>query len=139
VVPESDFAQKVKLSCASGWPEGFSCSFSPEILDGGGSATLSIRPLAGTVESVSSLMLISGLAFGLFAFVLLGSGSSKRFSRGLIVVLCCGCGFMASCVTRPSSQAPIQNTILTIRATSGSGTDAIIHSTQVTLILRNSQ
>jgi hypothetical protein len=139
VVPESDFAQKVKLSCASGWPEGFSCSFSPEILDGGGSATLSIRPLAGTVESVSSLMLISGLAFGLFAFVLLGSGSSKRFSRGLIVVLCCGCGFMASCVTRPSSQAPIQNMILTIRATSGSGTDAIIHSTQVTLILRNSQ
>lgn len=70
----STFSQNVQLSCVGGVPKGFSCSFSPETLDGGGSSTITIRPVAGTMGSASSGILLTGMVFGLFAFVFLTVG-----------------------------------------------------------------
>jgi len=127
--------QQVQLSCASGLPHGYECTFSPSMLNGKGVSTLTIRRIAKTAATLLERAPLFGFIFGLVSFVLLGS--LARCSRGLVflaMVICCSLGFLCGCGAAHSG-IDSQRSVLTIQAISGTGPEVIVHSTQVTLVM----
>ena len=139
IEPLSAFRQQLQLSCAGGLPEGYDCTFSPGTLNGGGVSILTIQPIATSAQGSSRMALLYGLTFGVLSFALLGS--LTRRSRGLLLLVIATCFplcFLNGCSTA-YSESETQRSVLTIRAESGTGSQMIVHSTQVTLILTHAK
>jgi hypothetical protein len=130
VVDLPGFAQSVQLSCSAGVPAGYSCNFSPDVLNAGGTSVLTIRSSTDNAKNSPKPIPLYAIAAGLFAFVLLGR-SSRRSHVIVVLLLCCFAGALGGCGISSSAERSAKTTVLTIRAASGSGVDAIVHSAQI--------
>jgi len=145
VVPIGAYNQQVQLSCAGGVPTGYGCSFSPATLSGGGTSTLTIRTLATRAEangarSLSERAPFYGLALGLIFFFVTGAAGRRMHAVQLLLLLicCCTISLLGGCSVAPPAGTGVQKAVLTIRALSGSGSGAIVQSTQVVLLTSSS-
>jgi Bacterial Ig-like domain (group 3) len=123
----------VNLSCAAGLPEGNTCDFTPTTLNGGGISTLTIRPSIGVAKRSWSAISLYAFLLGIAAFVMLKGGGRSRAL--LLLLMCWAFGGVVGCGIS-SSGAPRQIVVLTIRAESGTGSAAIVHSAQIPVIVK---
>jgi Bacterial Ig-like domain (group 3) len=148
ITPEGGFNVSTSFAC-SGLPQGATCSFSPATLTGSGTTTLTIattgsqatvsRPSIGW-RSAAGTTLIAGA----FWLILPLPGRSRRQKLGGLTFLLFVClGVFAGCgggssskPTTGNSGTPAGTYKVTVTATSGSGTSAIVHTTAVTVIVR---
>jgi hypothetical protein len=132
IVPIASFEQTVQLSCPDASRQGFTCSFSLGTINSRGTSIL-------TIQSHGRAAVLHGmpLYFAAFGFVsLFFLGIPGRRSRGLLLGYSCLILIvLAGCSVASSPGVPAQSAVLTIRATSGTGAEMIIHSTQVTVFL----
>ncbi|MHB8486103.1 MAG: hypothetical protein ACYDCM_10300 [Candidatus Acidiferrales bacterium] len=141
VVPIGAFNQQVQLSCVDGVPVGYACSFSPATLHGGGISMLTIESLANAngARFLSEKASFCGLAIGLVSFFLIGTLGRRSHTMQLLLLLVCCCTIsllgLAGCAAAPATQSVAQKAVLTVRASSGSGPDAIDQSTQIVLVI----
>ncbi len=102
--------------CVSGLPQGYKCVFMPASVAGAGQTTLAIERSGSP----------AGAALLLLPFVWLLAGKRRR-QAAVIVLLTAATVCMSSCAAaRPG--AATQNSIVTVKATSGS----LVHSSQFT-------
>jgi len=130
VVPSPGFARPVQLSCSPGLLAGYSCNFSPDVLNAGGTSMLTIRSSTNNAKRRSQPIPVYALASGLFALIFLGK-SSRRPHVIVVLLLCCFAAALGGCSTSSSPDKSASTIVLTIRTTSGSGADAIVHSAQI--------
>lgn len=132
------FQGQVLLSCAGGLPEGYTCDFSPSAVTGGGVSTFKIRPSAKSANALPEAIPLYAIALGLISVALLGSWT--RHPRWVVILVLLGCtvGMTGGCGTVPPSGTHTQIVVLTVRAASGTGPEAIIHSAQIQLIVPGS-
>ena len=131
VIPSSGFSQTVRLSCGDGVPAGYQCQFSPSALNGGGVSNLLIQPVA---QASTSGALIAGcwLAFGVLVLSSFAD-PRHRLRTAMAGLLLCASAFQVGCAGPTFSEHASQEIVLTIRVTSGTGSGAIVHSTQATV------
>ena len=127
IKPIGDFQQLVQFACGVGVPSGYACVFSPSSLSGGGISYLTLQPTEKSLTSTPGGSLY-GIVLGFFAlFTIRGRGRRLRcllsLSIGLSLTLT-GCGNPPQHVEQPQLQ------VLSIRATSGSGSGLIVHSAE---------
>ena len=129
VVPTAGFQQRVQLSCASGVPSGYQCSFSPASLYSGKSY-LQVRASSRAAARRTNSAWLFGTTLGIFAFLVIGA--MPRRVHGLALLVAClsflivtGCGNPST----PSGQP--QMMVLSVRATAGTGGGTIVHSAQI--------
>lgn len=123
-------AQTTALSCASGLPLGYSCTFTPASLSGSGTATLTISAVHDTVAGSQTT---GGWVMTLCLLAFLPA-LRRRGLRWLIVMIALVPMIaLSGCSTPLTEQRGAQMSILVIESTSGSGSGAVIHSSQVTL------
>jgi len=125
----------LQLSCPSGLPAGYSCSFSPAALSQSGVSEVSIRrsavssttaPVRNTLPG--SLAIVAVLMGGLF-FV------PRRRALIAMAVLCfLGLSFLSGCGSGREQQAS-QIAVVTVQATSGTGQARSVHAAQLLLML----
>jgi hypothetical protein len=135
-----DFRQTVSLSCGDSLPAEFVCSFSPAQLSGGsGTSTLEILP-NGTNSATNSVGHNFGYLFpAICGFLLLVSRAGSRGTSLAIAILVCGAvGWLGGCGGN-SIAASTQTAVVTVRATSGSGPQPIVHSSQIQVQLRTNR
>jgi hypothetical protein len=130
VVALPGFARPVQMSCSTGVPAGYSCNFSPNDLNAGRTSTHTIRSSTNNAEKSPKPIPLFAIAAGLFAFVLLGR-SSRRSHVVVVLLLCCFAGALGGCGISSLAENSAKTIVLTIRANSGSGVDAIVHSAQI--------
>ena len=137
IAPITSFHQEVQLFCAAGLPENYTCDFSPASLTGGGVSILKIRPSAKTAETLPETIPLScGITLGVFWFLML-AGCDWRPRAVALLLVCSSLFLLGACSIAPSSGRQTQMIVLTVRATSGSGTETIVHSTQFSVLVRN--
>jgi hypothetical protein len=131
LVPAAGFQQTIYLACDSGLPPGYECIFSPASLYAG-SSQLRIKsstrnPLHSGRKRIlpASLLLIVSLSLCL-------AGRGRRPLLVTVVLSVClvwfsGCGTPSA----PSSRGEMS--VLSIRATAGTGGTVTIHSSQILL------
>ncbi len=127
VTPLAGFGQPVQLLCDAGVPIGYRCSLSATALNGGGSSYLTLQRLGKLQGSLSGVRPFYGIALSLFTLIAL-QGRSRRLRRVLpltLGVIMIGCGNPV----QPQQQQRMQ--VLSIQATSGSGTGSIMHHAQI--------
>ena len=127
VVPESGFQSLVQFTCADGVPSGYECTFSPDSLYGG-SSVLRLQRMSSPILRHASLLLYTPVAGVLL--VCLAVPRRRRLLAGALIMisvtaLMTGCG-------NPSPARP-QMTVLSVRASAGTGAATVIHSTQILL------
>jgi hypothetical protein len=132
IAPQTGFQGLVSLSCFAGFPRDYSCSFSPGSVAGAGNSLLTVAASpksAGIEPSPAGWSIAAGLL--LLFFVVGGAPRGFRFAALLIVVL--AAPIFSGCASsgRPLGSAAQQTVVLTIQATSGQGSQEIIHSSQV--------
>lgn len=135
VVPSSGFLQMVQFSCLAGVPEGYACTFAPGIVTGGGTSALTIQHITTAQRKPSPPrgaygLWFVGLACGLV--LVLGRSSNHRLMGTvtmLFVVWLAGCGTPS----RPTARLAV----LSIQASSGTGSAAIVHSAQIELKIQD--
>jgi len=125
------FAQPVDFSCAGGLPQGYSCDFTPEQVAGVGSSKLMIVRHRTSASRSARVLLFATLLIAFFSIV--SAGGRAGASRYMLLLLAsCALVMAAACSIQP---AQIDRAfVLTIRATSGAGGIAIVHSTQIQVI-----
>jgi hypothetical protein len=124
----------IQLSCASGLPAGYSCSFSPPALSQSGVSEISIRRSALSRNTASARnTLLSGL--GLVAVLMAGIFITPRRRALTATALLCflGLAFLSGCGGR--EQQPSQIAVVTVQATSGSGQARSVHAAQLVLMV----
>ena len=136
VLPLSGFQQKVQLSCADGLPAGYACAFSPTSLNGGGVSWLTIQN-SGLAELPSKSRGLQAAALSLFALCFAGVLSRRNSRVFAMFVVISSFVLLAGCGGSSGERSQIQ--VLSIRATSGSGSSTIVHSAQVRLNIESSQ
>jgi hypothetical protein len=130
----SGFQQQVQLSCSDGLPDGYTCSFAPGTINGEGSSILTIRRALTSRTQASSLGIECALLGGLF---LIGTVfvSRRPSCRYLALAVIVGCvSWLGACGASSRDSREIR--VLSIRASSGFGVTAIIHSAQLELKVR---
>jgi Bacterial Ig-like domain (group 3)/FG-GAP-like repeat/FG-GAP repeat len=135
IVPISGFQAPIQLSCAAGLPERYDCVFSPASLNVGGTSILKLRsrgamtqPRSGKIRAVGATLGL--LSFGLFAGLI-------RRQRGLSLLLTfASLIVLGGCTIGLHSETQSQIVVLTVRATSGTGPNAIVHSAQIPIIAK---
>jgi hypothetical protein len=137
IAPFPNFRQEVQLSCPAGLPEGYACDFRPAGLNGGEVSILTIRSSANTARELPDTIFPYAIALVLFSTVLVGAGRSQRWHAIALLLVCFNLGVLSACSIGPSSENQARMTILTVRATSGSGTGMVVHSTQIEVIIQN--
>jgi Bacterial Ig-like domain (group 3)/FG-GAP-like repeat len=130
VVTLPGFAQPVQLSCSAGVPAGYSCHFSPDVLNAGGTSILTIRASTNNTGKSPNPIALYAITAGLFALVFLGR-PSRRSQTIVVLFLLCFAGALSGCGTSSFAEKRVKTVVLTIRAVSGSGVDAIVHSAQI--------
>ena len=136
IVSLGGFAGTAQLSCAAGLPPGYTCEFSPDVVKGDAASALTIRDSEGAADRSARPVVF--FPFALFALSLFFFGASNR--RAYVVdacILICAIGLLSSCAASPSTVTKPQRSIVTIRATYGSGSGAIIHDAQVCVSFRS--
>jgi Bacterial Ig-like domain (group 3)/FG-GAP-like repeat/FG-GAP repeat len=129
----SGFAGPIDFSCASGLPQGYVCEFTPTQTAGSGSSRLRIVPQSNAASPAAPVLLWGMLVVGFLSVI--ASVDRRRGARWLLLLAMCALGAGAACGTHT---AQIDNSfVLTIRATSGAGANAIVDSTQVQVIPAN--
>jgi hypothetical protein len=135
IAPIANFRQEVQLFCAAGLPGNYTCDFSPATLTGGGVSILTIRTSAKTAVTLPETISLYAITFGTFSVLML-AGCDWRRAVALLLV-CSSLFLLGACSIAPSSGTQTQMIVLTVRATSGSGTETIVHSTQFAVLVRN--
>jgi hypothetical protein len=139
VVPVGEFAQTVQLACASGVPDGYVCRFSPAAMNGGGSSTLTLEPVAAAGLAQSSRKILTfAITAGLVALVLLAGLRRRRLPVFARIIAYSAVGLLFGCGSTHFSETPSQIAVLTIRATSGVAPNTVIHGTQIPVRLHSS-
>jgi len=136
IAPIANFRQEVQLSCAAGLPENYACDFSPAALTGGGVSVLKIRVAANAARALVRTSFLFAITLGSFPVLMLaGCGWRKRAVALMLVgsIL----SLFGGCSIAPHPGPQIQMIVLTVRATSGSGINEIVHSTQFPVLIRN--
>ncbi len=133
IVPTVGFERRIQLSCADGLPLGYRCSFSSPTLYGGHSY-LQIQPASTAGSGRTRATPLYAAAAGIFSLILIGGVGRRR--AGFVVLLIAGMVFttMSGCGGPAPSTDRQQMTILSIRATAGSGANVIVHSAQILAI-----
>ncbi len=124
----------LQLSCPSGLPAGYSCSFSPAALSQSGVSEVSIRRSAVSSTTAparnmlpSSLAVVAVLMGGLFIV-------PRRRALAAMAVLCfLGVFFLSGCGGR--EQQASQIAVITVQAASGTGQARSVHAAQLLLML----
>ncbi|HEY4762217.1 MAG TPA: FG-GAP-like repeat-containing protein [Candidatus Acidoferrales bacterium] len=132
------FAGTAQLSCAAGLPPGYTCEFSPSVVEGNGASTLTIRDSAGIAEQSGSTLVIFSFTFLALSFLFLGVSNRRAYVMDACILIC-AIGLLSSCVASPSTTARSRTSIVTVRATFGSGGGAIVHDEQVCVTLRSAR
>jgi hypothetical protein len=126
------FDQQVQLSCASGLPRGYSCDFSPAVVTGRGVSTLTI-----VLQRNTSFPLMGGIIFGTFVIgiglVMSPAGRSRALQLAVLLLICCVLSVVSACSV--ASLQSEQAAVVTIRSTSGTGANTIVHSAQIQVFL----
>jgi hypothetical protein len=136
VIPSADYQQQIQLSCASGVPSGYQCSFSPASLYSGDSY-LQIRPSSNASVRLTRPAWLLGTMLGIFSFLLIGTRG--RRARGLALMTWLSFAMLTGCGGPSNSSVQPQVAVLSIRATAGTGGNATVHSAQVLLHIRSSK
>ena len=134
----SGFAQPAQLACVSGLPSGYSCYFSPAAVNAGGKSTLTIRKLTGMSRGAFvrtpgvaarnlTLALCAVLALGLM-YMSFGKRRPLVFQAAMLALTIAA---IASCSGNSSISGALGPSVVSIRATAGSGSGAIIHDIQI--------
>jgi Big-like domain-containing protein/VCBS repeat protein len=139
VVSSSAVHDPVQLTCLSGLPTGYSCSFEPASLSQSGVSRLSIqRSLVGRNSVLPTQPVFHtparGLALALFGVLVL---AQRRTLAALAVLCVVALGILSGC--GGSVQVQKQVAVVTVQATSGSGQSQAVHSTQLILIIADQQ
>jgi hypothetical protein len=128
----TDFDQQVQLSCASGLPRAYSCDFSPAVVTGRGVSTLTIVPQRNAGSPLIGRILFGAFVIGI-GLVILPAGRSRALQLAVRLSICCILSVVSACsVASPQTE---QAAVVTIRATSGTGANAIVHSAQIQVFL----
>ena len=129
IVPTDDFHGSVALSCSEGLPAGYSCSFSPAVVNGGGVVHLAIQP---TVQKTESARLSSVTMLGLLLVSFVGVVAKRRQIAYTTILIFMGAFLMTGCGNfSSSSQSDLL--VLSVRAQAETDAGIIIHSTQIEL------
>jgi hypothetical protein len=127
---ETGFGQQVQLSCASGLPAFDSCDFSPATVAGSGVSSLTLVAERNTATRFADGMFFLVVLMGMAAVV--SPAGQSRVSRLVALLLICSVlGAVSACTAPPQNEQP---TVLTIRATSGSGANALVQSAQIQVL-----
>jgi hypothetical protein len=129
------FQQVIQMSCSDGLPAGYTCSFSPATLDGGGRTNLT---LVNSAEHSRNLYRSLGWlepALGILVFSLVGTVSRRKTAYLAIIVAVIGMTLVGIGCGNSSPRQRSQLQVLSIQATSGVGSNLIVHSAQVELNL----
>jgi hypothetical protein len=132
VSPAAEFSGNIQLSCANGVPSGYRCTFSPTVLSGGVSQ-LRLERISKS-SKLQSRVYFTISSTGLFAIVLVGTLRRKRRAVILLMLAVSGVTGSLSCGTPSTPREQKGMTVLSIRATAGSGTNTAIQSAQLILV-----
>jgi len=124
--------QPVSLSC-TGLPAPYACIFTPPRLAGGGVSILTVQS-STLARGFPVLTAFACVAVGFVAAGLLGDG--RKRSAFLVLLLYLGFVGVNGC-SSPSSTGKERVVVLTVQATSGSGEQSIIHSSQIVVTVRS--
>jgi len=129
-------AQTITLSCASGLPAGYACTFTPASLSGSGTATLTIAcNEALSSGSAAGVKTAGGMAGTLCLLAFLSPLRRRKLRWLLMMTALVPLATVPGCTThlaQPATQGA-QNSILVVQAMSGSGSNAVVQAQQVTL------
>jgi hypothetical protein len=131
VSPGVEFRGDIQLNCASGVPRGYRCAFSPAALSSGVSQ-LRLEPTSRSSKLQARLSFIIPSA-GLFSMVLFGTLRRKRKSLMLMLAVL-GVVCLLSCGIPETPPKEKGITVLSIRATAGTGVNAAIQSAQLIVV-----
>jgi len=135
VLPVAGFHQPIQLSCVSGLPAGYACSFSPASLSGG-SSTLQIQPLSSAASARRRHAPLYSSILGFVAFLVVGVVAQRRIPVLLLIAVCAGFMSMTGCGNPSVSAGQPQMMVLSIQAAAGSGENQIIHSAQMLILVQ---
>ncbi len=138
VVPTAGFQQSVQLSCPSGVPAGFECSFARASLYSGDSY-LRIQTSSKASKGSTTLGRLYGVTFGLLSFLLIGVASRRRIHCLALIVVCASLTILTGCGNSSSASATPQMMVLSIQASAGNGAGTVVHSAQILLTIRPSE
>jgi hypothetical protein len=130
IISSAGFAGTAQLNCAAGIPPGYTCEFSPSFAKGDATATLTIRNSADIAEQSGSTLVFFSFSFLALSFLFLGVSNRRAYVIDACILIC-AIGLLSSCVASPSTTTRSQTSIVTVRATFGSGAAAIVHDEQV--------
>jgi hypothetical protein len=137
VSPFGNFQQMVKLSCASGLPQGYSCEFSPSGIAGAGNSSLNIISSAKNAASPWSPKLWpAATLLGMCAMLL---GISRRRRNPRLVWALAACSLLltsAGCGNAAPSSTKLRTFVVTVQAEAGRGTNAVVHGAEIQMHLR---
>jgi hypothetical protein len=131
VTPLGDFREAVEFSCASGLPVGYRCEFSPAVLSGTGASSLLILPTMKLAQLRSSPQRGPAIVIGCVFALLLGSWKRRQFSLLLLFAAIAASAALGGCNSSMRSTQTAQTVVLTVQASTASGSQSIIHSGQV--------
>jgi len=133
IEPISVSRQPVSLSC-TGLPAPYACNFKPSTLFGGEVSILTVQssPLARRfpVQSAFACAAIAFVAVGLL-------GDGRKRSAVLVLLLCVGLVGLNGCGNPSSTGSKERVVVLTVHASSGSGQQSILHSSQIVVTVRS--
>lgn len=133
----------IELTCVSGLPAGYSCSFEPSSLTQSGISRLSIRPsvVSGNIFSHtppsrkrSFNSPLRGLAFVAIFLVSLIVLPRRRIPALLALLCCAGLFVFSGCGGASGQRQADKVAVVTIQATSGTGQSRSVHSAQLILM-----
>lgn len=125
-------AQTIALSCASGLPRVYSCIFSPPSLSGSGTATLTISSMH---DSAMGNKVAGGWVMTLCLFVFLPALRRKELRWLVVLIALVPLVALSGCSNPSIEQSGGQMSVVVIEGISGTGSGAMIDSTQVTLLV----
>lgn len=128
VIPKAGSRQEIQLACAGQMASGYECSFSPDSLYGGESY---LRIKRSGQRSRNSSPLFFGVGVGLLSLLLVGTTGVRRYPALELALLCGAVMLTAGCGVPQRSLDTPQLVVVSVRATAGTGPNAIVHSGQI--------
>ena len=140
VTPINTFGGTIALTCSAALYTEISCGFSPSILNGGGTSTLTIvtTPAKGNLvpgTQQSSVRLIGGVSLAALLCWILPGQRRRRLPTLLLGLLALSLTFNLGCsagtfnpTSITSAGTPLGTTLLTISTTGTSGTNTVHHN-----------
>jgi hypothetical protein len=138
IVSLGGFAGTAQLSCEAGLPPGYTCEFSPNVAKGDDTAILTIQGSAGVDEQSGRPLVSFSIAFLALSILFLGVSNRRAYTMGACILIC-AIGLLSSCAGSPLTGARSRTSIVTVRATFGSGGSAIVHDEQVCVTFRSAR